>query len=1229
MERRVHAVLAGAIGALAGAEWLRAGTPLWAWVVVGAALALGVWAARARVAPIAAVAALVTLIVGVRAIAAGRAVRRIECCWSAEREARVTADTGALRSAITDAMAEARRLAERGAVAGVLPRDDAFDALAQSIAAGPSGVERGVVVYGGDGQPLAWAGRHRVAPASDTAELRTDITPFYVTLEARRQTAAGGVAVGSVLLDAAPAIPDRDGAVGVRFARTHGVALQFFPAESRARDPDVFEFCPSSCRSSEVLVSVRPVPPDQGDAKLAAVAAGQRDVAVGVALVLVLLFVLAPPGGWRWGVLGVVAWAVIRVPLGGVLGAPELFSPGSFFQPLFGPFSASAGALALTAAVVAVVASEMWRRGLSRRPAAWVLAGALLVAAPYLLRYFGRGIRPPTGGVSTGLWISWELALAAIAMALIVLAAALVRGKAVPTRVPWTVPAACAWAALAGLAGLWLWQPYGAWPEWYTFVWLPALAGVIVPAPRRAGLAGIAVVAGTAAALVTWGAAVEGRLSLAQRDVARLGATEDPAAIALLEHLSGSSTALPFPRTPAALYEFWRGSTLAADGYPAQLALWTPAGSPITELNLAALDLPPALLAALVRSPATRSGPRIERLIRVPGIHYVLVAPLPTGERLTVGIGPRSMLIPEDRVSRFLRGAGHVEAPYSISLAPPTPAGASPAQFEWRREGWSARGERRLDLPGGVRHVHARVDLRDPGSLAVRGVLVVFIDLVWLLLLAAGGRALAGQWRLDLPGAVRALRDSYRLRLAVALAGFFLIPVVAFAGWSVSGLGDEARSDSDLLITQTLRDAAGFAGQVPLDQRGTGGADVDELGARLDADLWTYRDGMLTASSTPVLGELGLVDPFLAPAVYRRLVLHDELEATGDDATAGRPVRVGYLVVDIAPTRNEILAAPQLIDDQRVRRLEEDLAVALLVATILGGIAATTLAGLAARTLAHPVSALRDAALAVGRGEAPPPIPRDAPREFAPVLSAFERMVTDLRESRAAHERAARVLAWGEMARQVAHEIKNPLTPIRLGIQHLQRARGGTPAEFDAILADTAKRILAEIDRLDSIARAFSKFGAPAEDVAPLEAVDLLGVAREVLQLYGLGGTEGAALRCEIEGEPGSRAMSRRDEYKEVLVNLLENARAAGARNVRVRVSDGGRRLEVEDDGRGIAPEALPRVFEPTFSTTSSGSGLGLAISRRLVESWGASIAIASNPGHGTLVTLIMRGSVT
>jgi signal transduction histidine kinase len=219
--------------------------------------------------------------------------------------------------------------------------------------------------------------------------------------------------------------------------------------------------------------------------------------------------------------------------------------------------------------------------------------------------------------------------------------------------------------------------------------------------------------------------------------------------------------------------------------------------------------------------------------------------------------------------------------------------------------------------------------------------------------------------------------------------------------------------------------------------------------------------------------------------------------------------------------------------------------------------------------------------------------------------------------------RAARVLAWGEMARQIAHEIKNPLTPIRLGIQHLQRAqRGRGKAEFETMLDETAQRILTEIDRLDGIARAFSRFGAPA-DPQPLEAVDLLATAREVANLYALGGAGGA--RVSVEGEGGPPVPARRDEVKEVLVNLLENARNAGARRIVLRLAGGASRVSVQDDGPGMPPDVLARLFEPRFQTTSSGAGLGLAIARRLVESWGGSIVVESEPGRGTAVTVSFR----
>jgi nitrogen fixation/metabolism regulation signal transduction histidine kinase len=213
--------------------------------------------------------------------------------------------------------------------------------------------------------------------------------------------------------------------------------------------------------------------------------------------------------------------------------------------------------------------------------------------------------------------------------------------------------------------------------------------------------------------------------------------------------------------------------------------------------------------------------------------------------------------------------------------------------------------------------------------------------------------------------------------------------------------------------------------------------------------------------------------------------------------------------------------------------------------------------------------------------------------------------------------RAERVLAWGEMARQVAHEIKNPLTPMRLGMQHLQRAWEDGRGDYDRILTETSDRMLGEIDRLDRIARAFSRFAAPGDAEEPLEPIDVVAVAREVAQLYDL---SDAGARVILDAPKALTGRARPDELKEVLVNVLENARNAGAILVRVLIEPG--RIVVEDDGSGIAADALPRVFEPHFSTNTSGSGLGLSIVKRLVESWGGAVSISSAEGRGTTVTI-------
>jgi nitrogen fixation/metabolism regulation signal transduction histidine kinase len=221
--------------------------------------------------------------------------------------------------------------------------------------------------------------------------------------------------------------------------------------------------------------------------------------------------------------------------------------------------------------------------------------------------------------------------------------------------------------------------------------------------------------------------------------------------------------------------------------------------------------------------------------------------------------------------------------------------------------------------------------------------------------------------------------------------------------------------------------------------------------------------------------------------------------------------------------------------------------------------------------------------------------------------------------------RAQRVLAWGEMARQVAHEIKNPLTPIRLGVQHLRRARNDKRIDFDRVLDQNVNQILAEIDRLDEIARAFSRYGAAPEERPVAGPVDVASIVREVVSLERMGAQRDLEWN-EVGADVPVYAMARADELKEVLLNVLENARLADATRVTagVEVQNGRVQIAVRDDGHGIPADVLPRIFEPHFSTRTSGSGLGLAISRRLVEGWGGEITVESARGAGTTVTVAL-----
>ncbi|HEY5657950.1 MAG TPA: hypothetical protein VIY27_09190, partial [Myxococcota bacterium] len=411
----------------------------------------------------------------------------------------------------------------------------------------------------------------------------------------------------------------------------------------------------------DTLFSVRTVPPAQGSLKLALLARGVRWGTLLTLAMLALLAVLGGPTG-RWvGAVGIVLVLIFTLA-GQHVGLGPLFNPGNYFHRGLGPLSASAGTLLLAAALAVVALTHPASSHPRRTRAGTVLAGALIVAAPFILQALAEGVTPPATGVHAGLWLTWQVPLTMVGVAL-GLAAALLLGRKANARLRgWTAWAAVAWAAVLGVAGLLAWQPAGGWPFWYGLLWVPSLVLAIQPASRLRLLISLAMVAGVAAALLTWGAAVRGRLLLAERDAERLRGG-DPVAMGYVDRFGTQLLAQAPPASAAALYAVWRRSPLSQDDYPAVLATWAPDGRLVASLELAELRLTPALLGELAEQARSRREPVLQAVDLEPGVHYVTAVPYQDGTVVTVGVAPRSRLIEPVLVGRFLRGERRLIAP--------------------------------------------------------------------------------------------------------------------------------------------------------------------------------------------------------------------------------------------------------------------------------------------------------------------------------------------------------------------------------------------------------------------------------------------------------------------------------------------------------------------------------------------------------------------------------------
>jgi two-component system, NtrC family, nitrogen regulation sensor histidine kinase NtrY len=675
-----------------------------------------------------------------------------------------------------------------------------------------------------------------------------------------------------------------------------------------------------------------------------------------------------------------------------------------------------------------------------------------------------------------------------------------------------------------------------------------------------------------------WSTTSRQRMQLAEQDVAALGHVDDYA-LQLTRRFVASLSQSAQPSSRADLLKAYASSDLASAEYPATLASWDLTGTQLAEFAVAPATPDSVAVSGAVRD-AISSRQTVTRSVLGPtGVQILAAVAHKSGGATSVLVLPRTRLLNANPYAALLGMAqpSGGDPPYEIALTDVSPAvGADTMRVRWHRMGDEIHGDRLISTSSGTMRAHVEIDLRSPWARAERGVLVLLLDLMlaglfWLL----GALAEKGfvRWL-----RVRASRwiYTYHARLTLALFAFFVIPAIAFAVWSYQRLRSDDLQTREVLVHETLH---AIVTDNEFEQ-------LPAAGRRFDTPLFLYSNGLLLRTSDSLLDVLAPTGHPLPPEVELRIASAGELSAASEEKLGSAKVLFGYDAALGPGQERYVLAAPARSDDLVLDRRRRDLGMLVLFATAAGALAALWLSGIAARRLAR-----------------------------------------DLELSRIEVARAERVLAWGEMARQVAHEIKNPLTPIRLGVQHLRRARSDPRVDYDEVLNENVRRILAEIDRLDEIARSFSRYGSAPADLPPAVDVDVGAVLKDVVALEQMGDRK---VKWQLRGADRPLwAKAQKDEMRDVLLNVFENARLAGARRVDITLREEDRRAIIEtiDNGSGIPAAVMSRIFEPHFSTRTTGSGLGLAVTRRLIEAWGGEIAITSEEGKGTRVIILLARS--
>ena len=405
--------------------------------------------------------------------------------------------------------------------------------------------------------------------------------------------------------------------------------------------------------------------------------------------------------------------------------------------------------------------------------------------------------------------------------------------------------------------------------------------------------------------------------------------------------------------------------------------------------------------------------------------------------------------------------------------------------------------------------------------------------------------------------------------------------------------------------------------------------DLRDLSIDMQQDLHVYSlNGELLASSSPQLFDGGMLSRSLS---IDKPFFQDDHIALCYEQVNEQPYLIAYL-----PFHNGAfvtigyIAVPYFLSEQTRQEQVQALLVRLIPAYLIALLISLVVAYFATRSMTAPISIIADKMKQFEIGGKNNHIDYPYHDELGALVERYNLLVDQVEESAERLASAEREGAWRTMARQIAHEINNPLTPMKLSVQKLQLKRGTDG--FDAYFDKTTKMLIAEIDNLAHIAQSFSTFAKQPEVVTT--EVDIADKLSNVITLQ-RANDEQIPIRY-VGADSGVMVYADQEQIAQVFVNIIRNALQAISSQpstlspdiivvLNAMYSEREVQISISDNGPGIPEEIQHRIFMPNFTTKSNGNGLGLAISKHIVEASGGHISFETSPKGTTFYVYLKK----